>query len=88
MIACAECVEQLLPDDPRVKSGRYNMCGCDYCNKPKYFRDLEKTQTETKPVFRPRPIDDEIDQLKSKLIYFQNKFNEHVDKSKTGELYE
>src|SRR3990167_184527 len=33
-------------------------------------------------VFRPRPVDAEIDQLKSKLAYFQTKLNEHIDASK------
>jgi len=34
------------PDDPRVKSGRYHLCGCDYCNKSTYFRELERKQVE------------------------------------------
>jgi len=41
MITCAECIDSLKPDDPRVRSGKYHLCGCDYCNKPSYCRDLE-----------------------------------------------
>ena len=42
MITCADCIRRLYPDDPRVKSGSYHLSGCDYCNKPKYFRDTEQ----------------------------------------------
>ncbi len=41
MITCAECIERMKPDDPHVRSGKYHMCGCDYCNKPSYYRELE-----------------------------------------------
>jgi len=46
MISCAECIERMKPDDPRAKAGRYHMCGCDYCNKPTYYRELETKQVE------------------------------------------
>ena len=39
---------------------------------------------EIQPVFRPRPVDKEIDQLKAQILYLQNKLNEHIDESKTG----
>jgi len=39
---------------------------------------------EIQPVFRPRPVDKEIDQLKAGYIHLQNKLNEHLDKSKTA----
>ena len=41
MITCAECIKSLRPDDPRVKSGKYGMCGCDYCDKPDDLRERE-----------------------------------------------
>jgi hypothetical protein len=67
----------MYPDDPRIKSGRYHLCGCDYCNKPTAYRETIKT--EIKPVFRP--VDREIDQLKAGFIHLQNKVNE-LNKSK------
>ena len=42
----------------------------------------EKPKPEIQPVFRPRPVDKEIDQLKAVYIHLQNKLNEHLDKSK------
>jgi len=53
MITCKQCIEDLRPDDPRIRSGRYRMCGCDYCNKPSYFRELELS---TEEVARPQEI--------------------------------
>lgn len=37
------------------------------------------------PIFRPRPVDKEIDQLKAQNLYLQSKLNEHIDKSKKSE---
>jgi len=85
MITCEECIQRMYPDDPRVKSGRYHLCGCDYCQKPDYYRELEQTKSEIQPVFKPRPIDKEIDQLKAGYIHLQNKLNEHLSKKKTGD---
>ena len=53
MITCAQCIQQLKPEDPRVRSGRYRLCSCDYCSKPSYFRELEEVQ---KDMPAPRPI--------------------------------
>ena len=83
MITCAECIQRMKPDDPRIKSGRYNLCGCDYCSKSTYYRELETIKSEIKPVFKPRPVDKEIDQLKAGYIHLQNKLNKYIDKSKT-----
>ena len=42
MITCADCRQRLLPDDPRIRSGKYHLSGCDYyCNKPDYYREIE-----------------------------------------------
>jgi len=38
------------PDDPRVRSGKYMMCGCDYCNKPSYYRELETPKPQVQEV--------------------------------------
>ena len=42
----------------------------------------EEPKTEIQPIFRPRPVDKEIDQLKADFIRFRNQFNEHLDKGK------
>ncbi len=47
MITCAECIERLKPDDPRIPSGRYHHSSCDYfCDKPSYYRDIERIGAE------------------------------------------
>ena len=85
MITCNECIERFRSwgDSPEVKSGRYHLCGCDYCSKETYYRELEQTKSEIQPVFKPRPVDKEIDQLKAGFIYLQNKVNTLTDKKKT-----
>ena len=81
MITCKECKERLYPDDPSTPSGFYRHSGCDYfCDKPSYYRELEQIKPKIQPIFKSRPVDNEIDQLKAKLIYLQNKINEHLDK--------
>ncbi len=37
---------------------------------------------EIQPIFKPRPVDNEIDRLKSQVLNLQNKVNEHIDKNK------
>ena len=46
LITCEQCTRELLPDDPHIRSGKYNKCGCDYCEKPSYFRELETSRKE------------------------------------------
>ncbi len=36
-------------------------------------------QIQQQPIFRPRQIDREIDQLKGGFLFLQNKINEHID---------
>lgn len=83
MITCRECIERLKPDDPRVKSGRYHLCGCDYCNKPSYFRELENPEpppeVTIKEEWKPKQWD-VVNQLRGSFIYLQGKLNEHLDK--------
>jgi len=77
MITCAECQRRLYPEDPRIPVGKYHHSTCDYfCNKPSYYRELEQAKSEVQPAYRPRPVDREIDQLKSGFLYLQNKVNE------------
>ena len=44
----------------------------------------EESESEIQPVFRPRPVDKELDQLKAGFIHLQNKLNEYIDKNKNG----
>ena len=37
---------------------------------------------EIKPIFRARPVDTEIDQLKAGFLFLQRKLAEHTDKAK------
>ena len=50
MITCAECKARLYPDDPTVKSGAYHLCGCNYCAKPSYYRELELSPPQVSEV--------------------------------------
>ncbi|KKK70152.1 hypothetical protein LCGC14_2926850 [marine sediment metagenome] len=63
MITCEQCTRELLPDNPHIRSGKYNMCGCDYCEKPSYFRELEtslKEIIETKVIYRQPFVDKKV----------------------------
>ena len=83
VISCRECIENLKPDDPRVRSGRYGLCGCDYCNKPTYYIELEEKRKE--PTLRIPPehkLYRELQQLKGLTLHLQRKLNEHLDKKK------
>jgi hypothetical protein len=81
MISCKECKERLYPEDPTIRVGKYHLSTCEhYCNKPDYYREIETIKSEIQPVFKPRPVDKEIDQLKAGYIHLQNKLNEHLDK--------
>ena len=42
----------------------------------------EEPKSEIQPVFKPRPVDKEIDQLKAGYIHLQNKVNTLIDKKK------
>ena len=48
---------------------------------------LPEEPKEVKPAFRPRPIDDEVDQLKSGFLHLQRKLNEHTDATKKKGKY-
>ena len=50
---CKECILGMKPDDPRIKTGRYHLCGCDYCDKPTYYRELEAAQPIALPQTPP-----------------------------------
>jgi len=49
---------------------------------PAYPDQQGETPVVATPYFRPRPVDAEIDQLKSKVNNFQTKLNEHIDAGK------
>jgi hypothetical protein len=92
MITCRECIQRLYPDDPRVKSGKYNMSACEhYCSKPQYYRDLElpKPEPEIPDTLALRQLKYQVEQARSGYLYLQNKINEHLDKSKkkTDDMY-
>ncbi|KKM99436.1 hypothetical protein LCGC14_1147730 [marine sediment metagenome] len=89
MITCSECIEQLKPEDPRVRSGRYRLCSCGYCSKPSYFREcentlscLENSQYEVKDSPWVSKQWDTIKQIRAMNLFLQRKLNEHIDTSK------
>lgn len=94
MNTCRECKERLYPDDPRVKSGKYMRCSCDYCNKPDYYREVEKPAPESqlpKPEWTGRQWD-KVQQLQSEVEGWRQKHSETMlalDKlTKKIKLYE
>ena len=86
MITCVECIERFKSwgDDPRVKSGA-NLCGCDYCDKTDYFRQIElpKPEPEIPNLPEVRQLKHQVDQAKAGYLHLQNKLNEHIKNSKT-----
>jgi len=78
----------MLPDDPRVKSGKYHMSTCEhYCNKPQYYRDIEqpKLEPEIPDLIEVRQLKYQVEQAKAGYLHLQNKLNEHLSKKKTGD---
>ena len=77
----------MYPDDPRVKLGRYHLSGCDYCDKPQNYRDLElpKPEPEIPDLIEIRQLKYQVEQAKAGYLHLQNKLNEHLDKKKTGD---
>lgn len=69
MITCVECLERLYPEDPRVRSGGH--CGCDYCDRPSSYREIEKT----KEVKLEDPWNknqwDYVQQIKAELLHYR-----------------
>jgi len=76
----------MLPHDPRVRSGKYGLCSCDYCDKPTYNREIEANDLEdrvdnleeisSQKGSIPRRYYDELQQLKAGILYFKNKLVE------------
>ena len=55
LITCLECIKRVYPDNPQVRSGKYNLCGCDYCSKPSYYRQIEQSLVLTPVPERTEP---------------------------------
>ena len=89
MLSCDECKRKLYPADPRIKTGPYRMSTCEhYCDKPQYFRDLElpKPEPEVPDTLDVRQLKYQVEQAKAGYLHLQNKLNEHLDKSKRGDV--
>ena len=82
MISCEECIERMYPDNPRVKSGRYHLSGCDYCNKPYSLRKIEMPEPEIPDSIEIRQLRHQVIQARAGFLYLQKKLNEHLDKGK------
>jgi len=84
LITCADCIRRLYPDDPRVKSGRYHLSGCQYCNKPQYFRNTE--QQEHTQIIEHRHSDmsqkdyARLQNLEGQVKYLQGKLTEKQER--------
>lgn len=88
MISCKDCIENLKPDDPRVKSGKYRLCGCDYCNKPDYYRQLEGLKDDVQ-VIQPSPkeLQDSFHKTQVLVNDLMSRLNGHIDASKKKGKY-
>ena len=85
MITCKECLDKLYPHDPKVRSGKYRLCSCDYCAKPTDLRELEATTLETLPI-EPQGVYivpeyyREFQQVKLRCEHFEKKLTEHLNR--------
>ena len=90
---CKECLERMRPDDPRIKSGRYHLSGCDYCAyymSPEYR--LEKLEEEIPNLGKIIPKDeqwnskqwDTVKQLQGLVRYLDSKVTEMRASKKKG----
>ena len=96
MITCRECEERMYPESPKVKSGRYHLCGCNYCGKPTYYRELEErvspikepvvhhTHSYTKPYGE---LSRRLEQVEGRTLYLDRKVKERTDKHKRISKY-
>lgn len=81
MITCKQCIETLL-GDPRIRSGRYRLCGCDYCSKPSYYRELEEGKKETPEPEWTRRQWDKVEQYRLAFLHQQKQYIELYKKLK------
>ena len=85
----------MLPGNPRVRSGRYMKCSCDYCGKSSLDRELEEallnpkeTKVE-KHITYERVDGEQLSALRKNLTtYLDEKFNEKFDKRKPNSKYD
>ena len=92
MRTCRECREQLYPEDPSIRLGKYHMSTCEhYCNKPDSERELEQLKNDVELIKATHEIPDilevrqfkyQVEQAKAGYLHLQNKLNEHLDKKK------
>jgi len=70
------------PTDPRIKSGIYHLCCCDYCDKPDYYRDIEqpKSEPEIPDIPEVNRLKYQAEQAKAGYLHLQNKLEEHINK--------
>ena len=90
-MTCEECINRFASwgDNPRVKSGRYHLRGCDYCNKPQSERELEQLKndvdiikaTEIPNIPEVRQLKYQIEQAKAGYLHLQSKLKEHITKA-------
>lgn len=88
-MTCKECLERMYPEDPRIRGGRYNRCGCDYCDKSTDQRELEEKLMRLDEILEQVPEKqwtsrqwDTVNQLRGLVLHLQRKVNEHLDKKK------
>ncbi len=88
MISCADCIQRMKPDDPRVPVGLYHQSGCDsYCNKPTIERDLEQqTQVEELPPWGKNQWNT-VNQLRGMVLHLQEKVYTLTDKKTVDKQY-
>ena len=82
-----ECIERCHPSDPRQPTLDLHFKRAHPYQYPRYHPPEcdsfpDKQEEPLKAVFRPRPIDKELDHVKSDLLHLQGKLNEQLDKSK------
>lgn len=77
---CQECIDQLLPDNPRVKQGQFPpLCyGCHNWDKSNFDEPQE-----VKVIERPA----NVTHIVGRVRYLENKLNEHIDFSKKKDRY-
>jgi len=88
MITCRQCIDEFKPDDPRIKSGSYHLSGCDYCNKPLYFRNIEDGDLPDRTIVDlDKESKDEMKRLRAQVMYLDKQVRGLYIK-KRSEFYE
>jgi hypothetical protein len=80
MLTCEECMRDMYPDDPHIKSGKYHMCSCDYCNNQEQVVE----QPELLDTVEVRQLKYQVEQARAGYLHLENRLNRYLKKKESN----